>query len=134
MTTTEHRREDELAPLGRQLPKDWHPGWCTDACDPVTIHIGEERTVTLSLEEPWHGVGSNGREIWHPSELSFNLVMDREDAVEAIFEFTAGPGNCFKMTEGEVFKLIGILSRMHDEAQEGRLAAMRRIDDERSNT
>jgi hypothetical protein len=128
MTTTEERTQEDLPPVGRRLPDDWHPNWCTDACDPVTIHIGEDRTIVLSLEEPWHGVNpSNGRETWHPEELSFNLVMDREDAVEAIFEFSGGHGKCFKMTEDEVVALIRLLSRAHDEAQEGRLAAMRCI-------
>ena len=51
---------------GAELLGDWHPAWCTDACDPVTIHIGEEREIVLSLEEPWHGRANGGREVWEP--------------------------------------------------------------------
>ena len=85
---------------GSELLGDWHPAWCTDACDPVTIHIGEERKIPLSLEEPWRGRGSSGREIWQARTLSMELIMDRRGAVEPIYEFSAGMGTCFKMTEG----------------------------------
>ena len=59
--------------------------------------------------------------------LSMELVMDRSGAIQAIYEFSAGMGKCFKMTEAEVHTMIAVLSRMDDDAQEGRLAAMREI-------
>ncbi len=109
---------------GRDPLGNWQPGWCT-CCGPE-IHIGDDKEIVLTLEEPWHGRAIlSGREMWSPMTLSVCLSMDR-DGIDPFYEFgIENRGAAFSMTGEEVDELISALIELRDDARRGMESAHR---------